>query len=132
MIDNIEIICENYTPTERIEWTNSDLNDNKPKTLFLAKLYNRTRKKENYFMSLFLLADEEKDKFTLLVRGNLNNWYSQKIIGRDLTYQEYKDSIKLLLYEIEVSENKLMKAKVKNIDVRINIDLTSVFGSRKN
>lgn len=132
MIDNIEIICKNYTPTERIEWTNSILNDNKPKTLFLAKLYNRTRKKKNYFMSLFLRADEKKDQFTLLVRGNLNNWYSQKIMGRDLTYKEYTDGIKLLLSEIEVNENKLMTAKIKNIDVRINIDFPSVHGSNQN
>jgi len=127
MKDNIEIICDNYAPTERINWIKSDLNDNRSKTLFLAKLYNRTREKKNYFMSLYLLGNEEKEKFTLLVRGNLNNWYSQKILGRDLSFDEYKDCMNLLLTEIEINENQLIKAKVKNLDIKMKVDLNSNF-----
>ena len=131
MTDNIEIICKNYNPTQRINWVNPDLGDNRSKTMFLATLYNRTKKKKNYFMSLFLLADEENEKFTLLVRGNLNCWYSQKKLGRNLTFDEYIDCIELLFTEIEVNENQLMEANVKNIDFKMNAVFNSNIINRK-
>lgn len=131
MNDNIEIICDNYVPTDRIKWMNSDLNDDRNKTLFLAKLYNRTRKEENYFMSLYLSCNVEKEKFKLLVRGNINNWYSQKVLGRDLTFDEYKNCINFLLAEIGISKNQLRKGKIKNVDIQMKVDLKSIFRNEK-
>jgi hypothetical protein len=123
MIDNFELICKNYTPTEKIKWVSVD--DNKSKTLYMAKLYNRNKKKENYFLSLFMLADERKDLFTLMVRGNLNNWFTQKILGRNLTFEEFKNCLYLLKSEIDLNEHRLLNSKVENIDIKINIDLFS-------
>jgi hypothetical protein len=131
MIDNFELICKNYTPTEKINWVSVDNNDDKRKALFLAKLYNRNKKRENYFLSLFLLANERKDNFTLLVRGNLNNWYSQKTFGKNLTLEEYKDCLYLLQSEIEINEHRLLNSKVKSIDVKISIDLLSIYKRSK-
>jgi hypothetical protein len=123
MIDNFELICKNYTPTEKIKWVSVD--DNKSKTLYMAKLYNRNKKKENYFLSLFMLADERKDLFTLMVRGNLNNWFTQKILGRNLTLEEFKNCLYLLQSEIDLNEHRLLNSKVENVDIKINIDLFS-------
>ena len=127
MIDNFELICKNYTPTERIKWVSVDEEDNKSKTLFLAKLYNRNIKEENYPLSLFMLADEPKENFTLMVRGNLNNWFTQKILGRNLTSEELKDCLRLIFHEIDINENEFLKSKVKNADIKINITLSKSF-----
>lgn len=78
-----------------------------------------------------MLADEHKEKFTLLVRGNLNNWYSQKILGRTLTVEEYKDCINLLLGQLDVERNDLINAKMKNAEIRLSVLLNTTSRSKK-
>jgi hypothetical protein len=130
MLDNFELTCYNYSPTDRINWVAVD-NTDKKKTLFVALLYNSNKKSENYFLTLFMLADEQKEKFTLLVRGNLNNWYSQKILGRTLTIEEYKDCINLLLAQLDVERNDLINAKMKNAEIRLSVLLNPTSRSKK-
>lgn len=130
MMDNFELICENYNPAEKINWVSID-NDNKKKGMFLAVLYNRDKKDKKYFLTLFLLADEPKEKFTLKVRGNLNNWFTQKRLGRNLTLDDYKECFYLLFSEIDIKENVFLNARVKNADIKLNVALRTNFINKK-
>lgn len=130
MLDNFELICYNYSPTEKINWMSVDDTDKK-KPLFVALLYNSNKKREDYFLTLLMLANEPKEKFTLLVRGNLNNWYSQKILGRTLTVGEYKDCINLLLGQLDIERNDLINAKMKNAEIRLSVLLNPTGRSKK-
>ena len=131
MNDYLELYCENYTATEKIQWKNATLGKSTYKYLYRAKLYNPNIKKKNYFMNLFMLADEKKGTFSLVIRGNLNNWYSQNPFGKKLTIEEYKDCMSLLLSEIEIEESQLMNAKVQSIEIRLRVLLHSNFRTRK-
>jgi hypothetical protein len=96
----IKWIFEDYSPNEKIDW--KEVKEKCcGKYFYKSKLYNNSRNAKNYALKLFLIADEKTEKFTLIIKGNIDKWYSQKPLNRNLTLEEYQNCIKLLLLEIE-------------------------------
>lgn len=121
MKDNIEIICRNYSPTQMINWKNTDLDSSSNKTLYLAKLYNPKNNRRAYFLSLYLLADERKEKFTLMLRGNLNYWFFQKISEKNLTTEQHKKGMDFIFTILDIKESKILDAKINNFKIEVEL-----------
>lgn len=121
MKDNIEIICKNYNPTYLINWKNKNLDCNSNTTLYLAKLFNPMNNQRAYFLSLYLLADERKEKFTLMVRGNLNYWYYQKISEKNLTIKQHEYCLDLIFTVLLIEENEIIDSEITDFRIKLTL-----------
>lgn len=94
---------EKYSPNESINW--KEVNS-KYKRIYIyeAKLYNSFRNNKYYPLKLILIANKKTESFTLIVKGNLNKWYSPKGLKTDLTLENYQECIKILFEEIGINQ----------------------------
>lgn len=134
MKNKIELFVNNYTPTERIEWENIYLQNqeikhvsNKCDFLFRARLYNKNEKIKMVFLNLYLYHNKVKGKYSLVIRGRLNNWYFQNFKNKKLTKDEYNFALELLLSEIELDKKNLLSSETGTMNFRMRVYLNAIF-----
>jgi hypothetical protein len=134
MKNKIEFFCNDYIPSENLKWENVSLQNqeikhisNKCDFLFRARLYNKNEKSKMVFLNLYMYHNKTKGKYSLVIRGRLNNWYFQNFDNKKLTNDEYNSAFELILTELELEKKNLFYSKTGVMDLAMRIYLSSVF-----
>jgi hypothetical protein len=112
---NIKLCYNNFLGDEKIEWKFAPISKTIYKrfgkkklqaitedTLYKAKFYNEEEESKIYYMRLYLFFSRRTGFKTLYIEGNISDWYYQKSLGRNLSFEEYEDCINSVLLQIRV------------------------------